>query len=1486
MSTTMLPGDSSSANKVGHSEDRVADVLRKSCEGLASMKLTVVLFLLGMFLVFVGSLAQARHDVWQVVHQYFRTFVAWIDVADFFPPSMFPGLVSFDWDSLGKLRFIPFPGGWTIGWIMLANLLTAHALRFKVRAVGGRLFAGVAIMFIGAVLTGLVVWTGNQQTGVEYGATLLTPEQVWYLMLGVMGVAAAVPLGVAFGKSGVSGPERVVLATIGISLGAVLIYFIAGGEDARLNLSSMRILWQLLKGLACAIVILIGANLLFEKRGGIVVLHIGVALLMFSELQVGMTAKENMLALKEGETSSFMRDTRERELAIVHRVDGKDHVVAISEIALVNAAAAEEGQPGRVIELESLPFNVRVNSFLRNSGLRSRLPDDEATTTGLGTFAVAVEKDPVTGMDDAHDMSAIQISLLDKETGEQLQSLLCAQDVSETRTVPIAEQVKLEDKDYQFYLRFQRNYKSYEVELLDVSRTNYVGTATPRDYRSQIIIRDSETGQADEFALWMNNPLRYKGETFYQSGYNELPDGTEMTTLSVVRNTGWMLPYIACMIVAVGMFAQFGLTLGRYLSRFDRAKVAPSESGESGNSNLPAGIRASKAPETFQIEEDSRSQNSKWPVVVPLLLVLLGGAWLGSKVRPPKDDPDSMNLYSFAQVPVAWKGRPQPIDSFARTELLMASYKSMFTGELSAAELDHPKKHKQIVDRIVKYWPSVKAESLADFSGEYVDWIGKVQELTSSGEDAVEERLRDVMTARMPAVRWFLDVVARPELARRHRIIKIDDDQVLSLLGLEKRAGLVYSLEEIQANLSELEQFNNDGLKLEMQEQQHRMTQLQRRVVKLFRTVGRVESLQNYFLVRSTDGLLDSMVTAWWVLERLGNSPAIMAVPTGLDSEQRSWETLIGASAIHNVAVEFREAGLSNAQDVKDYIKSKLPRKLVVDAVSGSAAILQASLETTAKDEGTEVAAGALKLRAQEAATSIQDPFLKRILTIIGNAEAGATVDEMVAGLSDTDFSEIATERTSSDLFQVFETLQQRQGDKRLEKIRSNLRAIGVDDEKALASKMNEELVDILLVDLESRAGGLVYTSDKTSTFAKSTESMVAMLSAWKVGDVEAFNASVKDYRGYLASTDVKHMDASLLEKEAFFNFYEPFMKAIYLYLPILILSFLCWIVWPKVLRNSGLLLMILAFALHSYALIVRMQISGRPPVTNLYSSAIFIGWAVVGAAIFMELFLKNGIGNIVGASVGAASLMIAHYLSLDEGDTLGVMQAVLDTQFWLATHVVCITLGYAATFAAGFTGMGYLGLLTYERFAGPQYVPIRENAATKTIQSAAILLTLGGLAASVFNLADRSRIVGRRRATDVLGSTIYGLLCFALFFSLVGTVLGGLWADDSWGRFWGWDPKENGAMLIVMWNAVILHARWDKMVKDYGTAVLAMFGNIVTAWSWFGVNELKAGLHTYGFTEGRLLALIVFVAIQAIIIGGAMIPLIGRSANKRIDPV
>jgi hypothetical protein len=146
-------------------------------------------------------------------------------------------------------------------------------------------------------------------------------------------------------------------------------------------------------------------------------------------------------------------------------------------------------------------------------------------------------------------------------------------------------------------------------------------------------------------------------------------------------------------------------------------------------------------------------------------------------------------------------------------------------------------------------------------------------------------------------------------------------------------------------------------------------------------------------------------------------------------------------------------------------------------------------------------------------------------------------------------------------------------------------------------------------------------------------------------------------------------------------------------------------------------------------------------------------------------------------------------------------------------------------------------------------------------------LLGIGYILAGLFTSALKPDV-----AKDV-SRMLYGTLCFSIFFSFVGTVLGGLWADDSWGRFWGWDPKENGALIIVLWNALVLHARWDGMIKERGLAVLAVLGNIAVSWSWFGVNELGAGLHSYGFTEGVIQALALFALSQVAIAGLGLVP-------------
>ena len=119
-----------------------------------------------------------------------------------------------------------------------------------------------------------------------------------------------------------------------------------------------------------------------------------------------------------------------------------------------------------------------------------------------------------------------------------------------------------------------------------------------------------------------------------------------------------------------------------------------------------------------------------------------------------------------------------------------------------------------------------------------------------------------------------------------------------------------------------------------------------------------------------------------------------------------------------------------------------------------------------------------------------------------------------------------------------------------------------------------------------------------------------------------------------------------------------------------------------------------------------------------------------------------------------------------------------------------------------------------------------------------------------------------------------YGIVCFATLFSFVGTVLGGIWADQSWGRFWGWDPKENGALLIVIWNAAILHARLGGMVRERGLMGMVVFGNIVTSFSWFGVNMLGIGLHSYGFMDQAFKWLMAFDVSQLLILGLACVPL------------
>jgi cytochrome c-type biogenesis protein CcsB len=377
-----------------------------------------------------------------------------------------------------------------------------------------------------------------------------------------------------------------------------------------------------------------------------------------------------------------------------------------------------------------------------------------------------------------------------------------------------------------------------------------------------------------------------------------------------------------------------------------------------------------------------------------------------------------------------------------------------------------------------------------------------------------------------------------------------------------------------------------------------------------------------------------------------------------------------------------------------------------------------------------------------------------------------------------------------------------------------------------------------------------------------------AMSSAWRQHDPTRFNLALDQYGQWLAANAASELSKGRLE--FFFNNLQVFAFALRVYLvallfllvsvPLILLN-----LWPtagETMRRSGLYLAIFVWVVHTGGLILRMWLERRPPVTTLYSSAVFIGWVAVLLGIIIERIYRFGIGGAAASIIGFVTLIIAHNLALG-GDTIEVMRAVLDNNFWLTTHVTTITLGYAANFLAGFVALFYVLFGLISSLLG---VRLRR-------QEALAMEAVGRTAPGPAHAVDLSRQAGRTDLGQALDKIVYGIICFAMLFSFVGTVLGGIWADQSWGRFWGWDPKENGALIIVLWNAVILHVRWDRLMGERGLMNMALFGSIVTAFSWFGVNMLGVGLHSYGFMDAAFDWLMLFVGSQMILISVGLLP-------------
>ncbi len=1185
--------------------DRDPTPWRSVLKSFASLRLTVVLFAMAIFLVFVGTLAQVDHDIWFVVEKsYFRVWFAWVEFQAFFRlAEMFTRNEA---QPIGGGFW--FPGGTLIGTLMAINLLAAHSIRFKVSAKGTRLARGLMVIALGIAAVVGVVYSGMDGT-LE---SQLSPQFCEGLWQSLRAAVALLALGGAYWAVQNYGKMRSAewsLASIPIGLLLVLAVGLFSYPEARISDAGLRILWQLSKGGGAAAVLLWGCGLAFGKRAGIVLLHGGIGLLMFGELLTGLTAKEAQMQITEGQTVSHTYDIRSTELAITTAA-GED----LRETVLPESLLAQHAARGEILSHPDLPFDLRVVRFDINSRLGevARVAKNLANQ-GIGLSRVALPAQSVVGVaDQGVNMPSAYVEVLDSEMGESLgvwlvsTLFLAPGDAGGDSAVP--QSVTVGEKTYNLDLRFRRTYKPYSLTLNDFRFDRYVGTQMAKNYSSDLILRDPSQGVDREVRVWMNNPLRYAGDTIYQASFDK---GTERTTtLQVVTNGGWMIPYVSCMLVGLGMLAHFGVVLTRFTRRrADQARKAAS--------TLQPGVR----------------QRIEWrsPLVwAPVLAAFLCGGYLLSKAKPAKNPPGGFMVDRFAALPIAHGGRIKPIDTLARNTLQFLSAR---------------------------------------------------QEVLPAGEGG----------RKISAAQWLLDLIAdRPE-ASNHRVFRIENLEVLESLGLEVRPGSFrYTRAEVLGD-------ETHRAKLDEQLRLASMTpESQRTIVqKKFSELG--QKLSAYILLKVAYGS-----------PQIGTDPEKIQMQVGL-AKQRA-QMLAGSGAP----------------------KSVPPR---------------------ADGEG-----------------------------------------------ADSDSNEWQT------------------------------------------------LYEAELEDLFQRVNG--------SETNPATAALSGLVGAYAKNDAAAFNAQVakleeaaSQYEARLESSPTpdglaasERLNATKISFEQFFNRFSPFYYCAATYLIAFLLTAASWLGystsgWTRPLARSATAIVVVTLLVHTFALVARIYISGRPPVTNLYSSAVFIGWAAVLFGLAFEAIYKLGVGNAVASVIGFASLVIAHFLSLD-GDTFTVLQAVLDTQFWLATHVVCITLGYSTTFLAGFLAIYYLFAVHLPRLWG-----------------------------------GRARL--DKQGADQLMKMVYGTLCFALFFSFIGTVLGGLWADDSWGRFWGWDPKENGALIIVLWNALVLHARWGKLVGPVGLATLVVGGNIVTTWSWFGVNELGVGLHAYGANESSTTTwLLAFVVSQLAVIALGCLPL------------
>lgn len=301
---------------------------------------------------------------------------------------------------------------------------------------------------------------------------------------------------------------------------------------------------------------------------------------------------------------------------------------------------------------------------------------------------------------------------------------------------------------------------------------------------------------------------------------------------------------------------------------------------------------------------------------------------------------------------------------------------------------------------------------------------------------------------------------------------------------------------------------------------------------------------------------------------------------------------------------------------------------------------------------------------------------------------------------------------------------------------------------------------------------------------------------------------------------------------EVHYEEFHPFRFAWILYV---LAAIVMGVAWNRESRPDGKLiargawgLALLAFAIHTYGFVLRCYLTGRPPVSNMYETVIWVSWGTMLFAFFFEWRQKAKFVLLAGCVVATLCNIVADAVPHVLDGSLQPLEPVLRSNLWLTVHVLTISISYSAYFLAWC--LGNFGLYFVARGAG---------AADPRVEALTI--------------------------------AIYRCLQVGIVLLAAGTILGGVWADYSWGRFWGWDPKETWALIALLGYLALLHARLSGWVKNIGMLAGAVIAFNLVIMSWYGVNfVLGAGLHSYGFGAGGVEYVSAFVLANMAFVGYA----------------